>query len=128
MPRPLRLDAAGGVYHVVARGNERKSIFRDDVDRRDYLDRLAACRDRFDFRVYAYCLMGNHVHLALERGSVSLSRIVLSLHSFHSQRFNRRHGRVGHLFQGRFRSFLVEKDTYSRCFDTSTSIPSGLEL
>jgi len=56
--------------------------------------------------------MGNHVHLALERGSVSLSRIVLALHSAYSQRFNRRHGRVGHLFQGRFKSFLVEKENY----------------
>ena len=112
MPRPVRLDFDGGVYHVVARGNERKPIFLDDGDRGAYLDRLAECQGRFDFRLYGYCLMGNHVHLALERGAVSLSRIVLALHSHYSQRFNRRHDRVGHLFQGRFRSFLVEKEHY----------------
>jgi len=72
------------VYHVIARGNERKAIFRDDHDRNSYLARLADCRSRLDFRLYAYCLMGNHVHLALERGSESLSRIVLFLHSFYT--------------------------------------------
>jgi len=112
MARPLRLDFAGGVYHVIVRGNERKAIFRDNRDRVVYLDRLADCRSRFGFFLYAYCLMGNHVHLALERGPVPLSRIMLTLQSFYSQRFNRRHDRVGHLFQGRFKSLLVEKDRY----------------
>ncbi len=112
MARPPRLEVVGGVYHVVARGNERKAIFRDDHDRETYLARLATCRERFGFRVYAYCLMGNHVHLALERGSIPLGRIMLALQFFYSQRFNRRHDRVGHLFQGRYGAFLVEKERY----------------
>jgi putative transposase len=112
VPRPLRIDFAGAVHHVIARGNEKKPIFRDDNDRLCYLDRLAACRRRFDFQLYAFCLMENHVHLAIERGPVALSRIVLTLHSGYAQSFNRRHGRVGHLFQGRYKAFLVEKDPY----------------
>jgi len=112
VPRPLRLDFAGGVYHVMARGNEKRDIFRDDGDRVAYLDRVAACSRRFEFRIYAYCLMRNHVHLAIERGPVALSRIVLALHSAYAGGFNRRHGRVGHLFQGRYKAFLVERDGY----------------
>jgi putative transposase len=112
MVRPLRLEAEGGVYHVIGRGNERKAIFRDDRDREAYLERLERYRERFGFRLYAFCLLDNHVHLALERGPVRLSRVMLALHGSYSQFFNRRHGRVGHLFQGRFKAFLVEKDRY----------------
>ena len=112
MSRPLRVELTGGIYHVVARGNERRPIFRDDQDREEYLGRLADCRSRFGFRVLAYCLMDNHVHLALERGPVALSRIMLHLHSYYAQRFNWRHGRVGHLFQGRYRAHLVETERY----------------
>jgi REP element-mobilizing transposase RayT len=108
----LRLDVPGGVYHVIARGNERKAVFRDDLDREEYLNRLADCHQRFGVSVLAHCLMDNHVHLALERGPVSLSRIMLTLQSSYTQWFNRRHGRVGHLFQGRYKSFLVEKERY----------------
>lgn len=112
MVRPVRFELAGGVYHVMARGNEKKAIFRDDADRHAYIERLVACRKRFGFRLYAFCLMNNHVHLAVERGDVALSRIVLALHSAYAGDFNRRHGRVGHLFQGRYKAFLVEKDVY----------------
>jgi REP element-mobilizing transposase RayT len=112
MPRPLRLEAEGAIYHVIARGNERKLIFRDDHDRREYLDRLIRCRERFGLRVLAYCLMGNHLHLAVERGPTKLSRVMLALQSAYTQWFNRRHGRVGHLFQGRYKAFVIEKDRY----------------
>ena len=112
MARPTRLEAEGAVYHVIGRGNERKAIFRDDRDREAYLERLERYRERFGFRLYAFCLLDNHVHLALERGPVRLSRVMLALHGSYSQFFNRRHGRVGHLFQGRFKAFLVEKDRY----------------
>jgi REP element-mobilizing transposase RayT len=103
MARPLRLEAEGAVYHVIARGNERKAVFRDDRDRQEYLDRLIRCHERFGLRVLAYCLMGNHLHLAVERGPVTLSCVMLALQSAYTQWFNRRHGRVGHLFQGRYR-------------------------
>lgn len=112
MARSLRVELAGAVYHVIVRGNERKAIFRDDRDREVYLDRLAQCRSRFQFRVLGYCLMSNHVHLALERGPVALSRAMLALQSFYAQRFNLRHERVGHLFQGRYKAFLVQDERY----------------
>ncbi len=112
MARALRLEGEGAVYHVIVRGNERKAVFRDDEDRQAYLNRLARYRERFGFRVLAYCLMGNHVHLAIERGSTKLSRVMLTLQSSYAQSFNRRHGRVGHLFQGRYKAFLIEKDRY----------------
>jgi REP element-mobilizing transposase RayT len=100
------------VYHVVARGNEKKPIFRDDEDRHLYLRRLSSCRRRFGFALYAYCLMENHVHLVLERGPARLSRVMLNLHSFYAQQFNERHERVGHLFQGRYKAILVDKQRY----------------
>lgn len=112
MARRPRIEVPGGLYHVLARGNERKAIFRDDADREDYLGRLSHYRDRFDLRVLAFCLMGNHLHLALERGRVPLSRIMLALQGSYTQAFNRRHGRVGHLFQGRYKAYLVDRDRY----------------
>lgn len=112
MARVLRLEGEGAVYHVIVRGNERRAVFRDDEDRRGYLDRLAKYRGRFGFRLLAFCLMGNHIHLAIERGPTKLSRVMLTLQSSYAQRFNRRHGRVGHLFQGRYKAFLIEKDRY----------------
>ena len=112
MPRPPRLEFSGAVYHVIARGNEQRDVFRNDSDRELYLRRLAHYRDRFRFRLYAYCLMSNHVHLAVETGPVLLSRIVLALHSSYAQAFNQRHERVGHLFQGRYKAFLVQKTSY----------------
>lgn len=112
MPRPLRLEAEDAVYHVIARGNERKAVFRDDRDRQAYLDRLIRCRERFGLRLLAFCLMGNHLHLAIERGPVKLSRVMLTVQSGYTQWFNRRHRRVGHLFQGRYKAFLVEKGRY----------------
>ena len=112
MPRPPRLEFSGAVYHVIARGNEQRDVFRNDADRELYLRRLAHYRDRFRFRLYAYCLMSNHVHLALETGPVHLSRIVLALHGSYAQAFNQRYQRVGHLFQGRYKAFLVQKTSY----------------
>src|SRR5215470_18014881 len=109
MARPPRLEATGVVYHVIARGNERRSIFRDDVDREKYLSRLAHYRERFEFKVLAFCLMDNHVHLALETGDEPLSRVMAGLQSSYTQAFNRRHRRVGHLFQGRYKAFIVDK-------------------
>jgi len=85
---------------------------RDDEDRRLYLDRLAECRSRYGFGLLAFCLMPNHVHLAIARGEVPLSKIMLALHFYYSQKFNWRHERVGHLFQGRYKAYLVEHERY----------------
>ena len=112
MSRPPRLEFSGAVYHVIARGNEQRDVFRDDSDRELYLQRLARYQARFRFRLYAYCLMTNHIHLALETETEPLSRIVLALHSSYAQAFNQRHERVGHLFQGRYKAFLVQKTAY----------------
>ena len=113
MARPLRVEFPGGLYHVIVRGNERKAVFRDDRDREDYLRRLAHYGQKLEFRVLAYCLMDNHVHLAIETGKARLSRIMACLQSSYTQYFNRRHHRVGHLFQGRYKGFLIEKDSYA---------------
>ncbi len=113
MARPLRIEFSGAIYHVIVRGNERKAVFRDDADREFYLRRVAHYREKFGFRLLAYCLMSNHVHLAIETGSEPLSRIMAGLQSSYTQYFNRRHRRVGHLFQGRYKAFLVERDRYA---------------
>jgi putative transposase len=112
MARPPRLELPGGVYHVVVRGNERAAVFRDDRDREHYLGRLSYYREKFGFRLLAFCLMGNHVHLAIRRGPFPLSRIMAGLQSSYTQWFNRRHRRAGHLFQGRYKAFLVQEDLY----------------
>lgn len=112
MPRPPRLEFPGAVYHVTTRGNERRPIFRDDYDREDFLGSVAHYRDKFHFQLLAYCLMTNHVHLAIRPAEVPLSRIMAGLLSTHAQRFNRRHRRVGHLFQGRYKSRLVQEDRH----------------
>jgi len=97
---------------VIARGNERKSIYRDDGDRQWYLDRLAFYREKFSFQFLAYCLMDNHVHLVIKTGKAPLSRIMAGLQSSYTQYFNWRHARVGHLFQGRYKALLVDEDPY----------------
>jgi REP element-mobilizing transposase RayT len=112
MTRPLRLAFAGGLYHVTARGNERKAIVRDDTDRARFVDTLASMVDQYRVRCHAWILMGNHYHLILETPTPNLSVALRHLNGVYTQRFNRRHRRVGHLFQGRFKAILVEKEAY----------------
>ena len=112
MARRRRLDAPGLISHVTARGVDGCAIFRSPTDRRGYLALLEDAVERFDWLVYAYCLMGNHVHLLLETTWPTLSRGLQRLNGIHAQRFNRRHGRSGHLFQGRFASEPVERDAH----------------
>lgn len=112
MARPPRVEFPGALYHVIVRGNERKAVFRDDADRELYLRRLRHYRERFEFRLLAYCLMTNHVHLALETGQAPLSQVIHGLQSSYTQAFNRRYQRSGHLFQGRYKAFLVDGDRY----------------
>lgn len=112
MARPVRLEIPGGVYHVIVRGNERKAIFRDDTDRQRYLDQLGHYQASLGFSLLAYCLLDNHAHLAIRTGGVPLARAMARIQSSYTQWFNRRHRRVGHLFQGRYKAFLVEEDPY----------------
>jgi REP element-mobilizing transposase RayT len=98
----------GAFYHVIVRGNQHQKIFRDDQDRLRYLDRLEHYRQRHRFKVYAYVLMSNHVHLLLETGKVPLSKILQGIQFTFTQYYNRRHRTVGHLFQaGTRRSFVT---------------------
>jgi putative transposase len=110
MARPLRLEHPGGRYHVTARGNERKAIYRDESDRAHFLVLLAEATERFGLRIHAYVLMDNHFHLLLETPEANLSRAMQWLNVSYSVWFNRRHDRAGHLFQGRFKALVVEDD------------------
>ena len=102
------------VYHVTARGNERKDIYRDPADRQRFLETLEEAVDRFGLVVHAYCLLGNHYHLLLQTPRANLTGALGWLQATYSIRFNRRHKRSGHLFQGRFKAHLVEADLYAR--------------
>jgi REP element-mobilizing transposase RayT len=112
MSRPLRIEFPGAIYHVTSRGDRREPIYRDDEDRALHLAILAQGMDRFDAQVLAYCLMGNHYHLVLYTRAANLSRLMRHVNGVYTQTFNRRHGLVGHLFQGRFKAILVDRDAY----------------
>ncbi len=112
MSRPLRIECPGALYHVTARGDRREAIFEDDADRIAFLAVIAQAFLRFDARMLAYCLMGNHYHLVLQTRSANLSQLMRHVNGVYSQRFNRRHDVVGHLLQGRFKAILVNRDAY----------------
>lgn len=112
MARPLRIEFEGAVYHVTARGNARDDIYLSDADREIFLDTLAHVVDRFGWICHAYCLMSNHFHLMIETPQANLSRGMRQLNGLYTQRFNREHHRVGHVFQGRFKSIVADKDAY----------------
>ncbi len=112
MARPLRLEFAGAVYHVTSRGDRREDIYLSDDDRREWLAVLALVCDRFNWVVHAYCQMTNHYHLVVETVEANLSAGMRQLNGLYTQRFNRRHGQVGHLFQGRYKAILVQKEAH----------------
>jgi REP-associated tyrosine transposase len=112
MARPLRIEFAGAFHHVMARGNARQSIFRGVPDREAFLGVLKRVCGRFDWRVWAYCLMDNHYHLLVETLEPTLSRGMREINGIYTQTFNRRHARMGHVFQGRYKSLLIDKDAY----------------
>jgi len=114
MSRPLRLQLPGGVYHVTARGNDRRPIFEDDDDCARFLIVLASTVARYHVLCHAYCLMGNHYHLLVQTPEANLSAAMRQLNGVYTQRFNRRHERCGHVLQGRFGAQLVDGDAYLR--------------
>ena len=112
MARPLRLELAGALYHVTSRGDGREDIYLTDDDRVAWLVTLAQVCERFNWVCHAYCQMTNHYHLVVETPDANLSKGMRQLNGVYTQLFNRRHQRVGHVFQGRFKAILVEKDHY----------------
>ena len=112
MARQLRLQFPGAVYHLTSRGNAGQAIFDDDRDRTRFLGLLAREVEQQRWRCHAYCLMGNHYHLLIETPEANLSRGMGRLNMAYAQGFNRRHGRAGHLFQGRYKAIVVERDSH----------------
>ena len=112
MARPLRIEFPGAVYHITGRGNDRQEIFGDDSDRKAFLEILSRVCARYHWLCHAYCLMDNHYHLLIETPEGNLSIGMRQLNGVYTQLFNRVHGRVGHLFQGRFKGIVVQKDSH----------------
>lgn len=112
MARPRRVECSGAIYHLTTRGNARQAIALDDADRYDFCHVLGQVVRRFRWLCHAYCLMDNHYHLLVETLEPTLSNGMRHLNGVYTQRFNRRHQRVGHVFQGRFKAILVERDPY----------------
>jgi REP element-mobilizing transposase RayT len=112
MARPWRIEYEGAYYHVFSRGNEGRDIFYDEKDRKIFLGRLGEMSNRFEIDVYAFVLMANHYHLLIQTKLANLSRAMQWIGVSYTRRFNNRHSRSGHLFQGRFKSIVVENDAY----------------
>jgi REP element-mobilizing transposase RayT len=112
MARPPRLEVPDGIFHTWTRGNERRAIYRDDEDFRRFLKLLGRAVTRYRWRLLTYCLMRNHYHLLLETPEPNLSLGMRQLNGVYAQSFNRRHDRVGHLFQGRFGAKLIQDDDH----------------
>jgi len=109
MARPLRLEFSGALYHVTSRGNCLNAIFTSDNDRTAFLQLFGAVCKQFNWLCYAYCLMDNHYHLLIETPEGNLSKGMRQLNGVYTQRFNRTHAQVGHVFQGRYKAILVDK-------------------
>lgn len=114
MARPLRIAFAGAFYHVTARGNERKAVYKSRRDREKFLEYLETATERYQAVIHAYCLMDNHYHLLLETPAGNLSQIMHHVNGAYTTYFNAKRARSGHLFQGRFKAILVEKDAYAK--------------
>lgn len=112
MARPLRIEYQGGVYHITSRGNAQQSIFLSDTDKESFLNILSSIVKRFNWLCHAYCLMDNHYHLLIETPEGNLSKGMRQLNGVYTQWFNRNHRRVGHIFQGRYKAIVVEKESY----------------
>jgi putative transposase len=113
MARPLRVHRPEAWYHVTARGTERKDIFREERDRRHWLELIPELAERFRIPIFAYVMMDNHYHLLVGAPELNLSQAMQWFQTSYSMWFNRKHGRVGPLFQGRFHAVVVEPDAFA---------------
>ena len=112
MSRPLRLSFPGAIYHITSRGNARAAVYLDDDDKQRFLNLLSSCVEKFNWICHAYCLMDNHYHLLIETPDANLQTGMRQLNGVYTQQFNRRHARIGPVFQGRYKAILVDKDSY----------------
>lgn len=112
MARPVRLQTEGCFYHITSRGDDRKQIFKSERDYLKFLEYTSIAKDKFAFYLHAYCLMPNHYHLFIETTQANLSRIMQYLNTAYTVYYNVKRKRCGHLFQGRFKSIIVEEDSY----------------
>ena len=112
MSRPLRIEYQSALYHVTSRGDRREPIYEDDEDREKFLTILGQVIDTYNWICHGYCLMTNHYHLVIETPDGNLSKGMRQLNGVYTQASNRRHDRVGHLFQGRYKGILVDANTY----------------
>jgi REP element-mobilizing transposase RayT len=129
MPRKPRIEFPGAFYHVIARGNKKEEIFLEPGGKKRFLDKLIEYRDRYKFIVYAYVLMDNHIHLLIETDQVPLSKIMQGVLQSHSQWHNKKYETVGHLFQGRYKAILCDKDAYLIvlvCYIHANPVRAGL--
>jgi len=112
MPRKSRIDAPGSLHHIIARGIDRKNIFKDDKDRDSFLERLGGIFAETQISCFAWALIPNHFHLLLKTGATPISTVMRRLLTGYAVSFNRRHRRYGHLFQNRYKSILCQEDPY----------------
>ncbi len=112
MARKPRIEYEGAFYHVITRGNQRQKIFREDEDYNKYLEILSRYKSQYKYRLYAYVLMNNHVHLLIEIRDNPLSKIQQGINQSYTIYFNKKYNTVGHLFQGRYKAILCDKEAY----------------
>jgi len=112
MPRKPRIEYDGAFYHVITRGNQKQKIFKETADYEKYLQIVASYKPRHHFRLYAYVLMSNHVHLLIETQDVPLSKSLQGINQSYTMYFNRKYRTVGHLFQGRYKAILCDRERY----------------
>ena len=112
MARPIRIEYPGAIYHVTSRGNDKQKIFRNNEERNKFLELLYIVNERFNWLCYGYCLMDNHYHLLIETLDGNLSKGMRHLNGVYTQYFNRKWKRTGHIFQGRYKSILIQKDSH----------------
>ncbi len=112
MPRKPRVYYEGALYHVMVRGNNGEKVFESEKEKQEYTNIIKGYKDRYHFKIYAYCIMDNHAHLLIEVGKIPLSKIMQGIQQVFTQRYNKRHSRTGHIFQQRYKSILCQKDAY----------------
>ena len=114
MSRPWRIEYPGALYHLLSRGNQRGDIFVTEKDRSSFLDTVGEMSKRFDIDIFAYVLMDNHYHILARTRQANLKKAMQWFGTTYTQRFNGRHFRSGHLFQGRYKSIIIQNDAYLR--------------